>query len=228
MFLQVFYFFIAYLFGSIPSGLIIGKLFRGIDIRKHGSGNLGGTNAIRVLGKKLGSIVGLMDILKGGVVILLVDLLGINTGLSLSLFGLEINSIDPLFYGIFAVIGHVFPIFANFKGGKAVATSAGILLFYQPFVVFIGLIFFVLLAKTTRYVSVASTVGAMFIFITTLFIDQLPHIERERELTFDINTNLPLQIITFLLVLFIVIRHIPNYKRLIKGTESKIGQKKNK
>lgn len=100
---------LAYLIGSIPSGLIVGKLAKGIDIREHGSGNLGATNAFRTLGVKAGSIVIAGDILKGTLATALPFLMHVD--------------IHPLLAGVFAVLGHVFPVFAKFKGGKAVATS---------------------------------------------------------------------------------------------------------
>ena len=118
--LIVFVLLLAYLVGSIPSGLWIGKLFYGIDIREHGSGNLGGTNTFRTLGKKAGLIVTIMDVLKGTLATLLPVLFGIDAEL------------HPLITGTVAVVGHMFPVFAGFRGGKAVATSGGILLGYAP------------------------------------------------------------------------------------------------
>ena len=109
---------IAYLLGSFPSALVIGKTFYNKDIRNYGSGNLGSTNAFRVLGKKGGAIVFILDILKGGLAFLIAKYAG--------------ATISPLIIAVFALIGHIYPIFANFKGGKAVATSAGIILFYSP------------------------------------------------------------------------------------------------
>ena len=111
---------LAYLIGSIPSGLIVGKWFYGIDIRQHGSGNLGGTNTFRTLGKKAGYNCDLSRYFKR------------HTGYISSVFFRRLY-LHPLLIGMFAVIGHMFPIFAGFRGGKAVATSAGILLGYVPF-----------------------------------------------------------------------------------------------
>ena len=118
MFLNVVIIVLAYLIGSIPSGLIIGKKFYGVDIRQHGSGNLGGTNTFRVLGVKAGLIVTSADILKGT--------------LAAALPLIFPSELHPLFVGIFAVVGHTYPLFAGFRGGKAVATSAGVLLCYAP------------------------------------------------------------------------------------------------
>lgn len=109
---------LAYLLGSIPSGIWIGKYFYQTDIRKYGSGNSGTTNTFRVLGKKAGSIVLIMDMLKGSAATLLPIWLGVE--------------IHPLLAGVVAALGHTYPLFAGFKGGKAVATSAGIMLAYNP------------------------------------------------------------------------------------------------
>ena len=111
---------LAYLVGSIPSALWIGQIFYKTDIRKHGSGNLGATNTFRVLGKKAGIVVMVMDILKGTVATILP---------TLALF--PDSGVHPLVAGLVAVFGHMFPIFASFKGGKAVATSGGMLLGYH-------------------------------------------------------------------------------------------------
>ncbi len=116
--------FIAYLLGSIPSGVWIGQLFFKKDIRQFGSGNTGTTNTFRVLGKSAGVIVLLMDILKGTLATCLPAIFSVTT-------------INPLWFGVCAILGHTFPIFAKFKGGKAVATSAGMLLGYNPIFFFI-------------------------------------------------------------------------------------------
>ena len=136
---------LAYLIGSIPSGLIIGKKFYGIDIRQHGSGNLGGTNTFRVLGVKAGLTVTTADILKGT--------------LAAALPFFFQSEMHALLAGIFAVIGHTYPIFAGFKGGKAVATSGGVLLFYAPFMFVIMMIGFFLCLYLSKYVSLSSMVA---------------------------------------------------------------------
>ena len=110
---------LAYLLGSIPSGLWIGKIFFHINLREHGSGNTGTTNTFRILGKKAGIIVFAIDFLKGTLAVLLPTFFGIQ-------------GISPMVFGLLAVLGHTFPVFAGFKGGKAVATSAGVLLGFSP------------------------------------------------------------------------------------------------
>lgn len=188
----------AYLLGSIPSALWVGKLLYKTDIRAHGSGNLGATNTFRVLGKKAGFIVTLMDILKGTAATLLLFIP----------FFAEAN-INPLIIGTFAVVGHMYPIFANFKGGKAVATSGGVILGYHwPIFILLLLSFFIAL-KLSKMVSFSSMSVAIvgFIYSAIYFI-----------LTKDIY----LPIIITLLAIFIFYRHRSNISRIREGTEPKI------
>ncbi|KAB7671120.1 glycerol-3-phosphate 1-O-acyltransferase PlsY [Bacillus sp. B1-b2] len=189
---------LAYLLGSIPSGLIIGKAFYNKDIREHGSGNLGGTNTFRVLGKKAGFAVTISDILKGTLACLLPLIVT-------SLWGIEIN-INPLIFGVFAVIGHMYPIFAGFKGGKAVATSAGILLGHEPLLFIIILAVFFLALYISKYVSLSSMIAGICGFIYTLILwdDKL------------------LMVIMALLTIFVIYRHRANIKRIMNKTEPKI------
>lgn len=181
----------AYLLGSIPSALIIGKVFYQTDIREHGSGNLGATNTFRTLGIKAGLVVTLMDILKGT--------------LAASLPIIFQADIHPLFIGLFAVIGHTYPLFAGFRGGKAVATSGGILLFYAPVIFALLVVSFFITLYITKYVSLSSMVTAIVAIILTLF-----------------TKDWPLFTIVFLLSLFIIYRHRTNIKRIKNKTEPKI------
>lgn len=142
---------LAYLIGSIPSGLIVGKLAKGIDIREHGSGNLGATNAFRTLGVKAGSIVIAGDILKGTLATALPFLMHVD--------------IHPLLAGVFAVLGHVFPVFAKFKGGKAVATSGGVLLFYAPLLFITMVAVFFIFLYLTKFVSLSSMLTGIYTVI---------------------------------------------------------------
>ncbi|MDU6985869.1 MAG: glycerol-3-phosphate 1-O-acyltransferase PlsY, partial [Terrisporobacter othiniensis] len=148
---------VAYLLGSIPSGVWIGKLFFKKDIRQFGSGNTGTTNTFRVLGKPAGITVLLMDILKGT----------LATSLPY-LFGLQ--GVNPLFFGVAAVLGHTFPIFANFKGGKAVATSAGMLLAYSPTFFIYSALIFVICLYLTSMVSLTSMISAVLITLSTIIL----------------------------------------------------------
>lgn len=190
---------LAYVIGSIPSGLWVGKLFYNTDIREHGSGNLGGTNTFRTLGKKAGLVVTIMDILKGTAA----TLLG-----SLAIF--ESVNVHPLILGIIAVVGHMFPIFANFKGGKAVATSGGILLGYHwPIFVLLLVGFFVIL-KLTKMVSLTSMILAIIALIYSIVY------------YFTVDKDWPLVAIMLLIAIFIFYRHRANMKRIKNGTEPKV------
>ncbi|MCG8395053.1 glycerol-3-phosphate 1-O-acyltransferase PlsY [Bacillus atrophaeus] len=182
---------LAYLLGSIPSGLIVGKLAKGIDIREHGSGNLGATNAFRTLGVKAGSVVIAGDILKGTLAAALPYLMHID--------------FHPLLAGVIAVLGHVFPLFAKFKGGKAVATSGGVLLFYAPLLFVTMLAVFFIFLFITKYVSLSSMLTGVYTIIYSLF-------EQDKYLL----------IVVTLLTAFVVYRHRTNIKRIINKTEPKV------
>ncbi|MBT2728170.1 glycerol-3-phosphate 1-O-acyltransferase PlsY [Bacillus sp. ISL-75] len=187
---------LAYLLGSIPSGLIIGKVFYKTDIRQHGSGNLGGTNTFRTLGVKAGIAVTLADILKG------------TLAASLPyLFHVDVN---PLLAGVLAVIGHTYPIFAGFRGGKAVATSGGVVLFYAPYMFITVLVIFFISLYLSKYVSLSSMIAG----ITAVLFAIVTGIIRE--------WDIPLLIVVFLLASFVIYRHRANIKRIINKTEPKI------
>ncbi|HLR63819.1 MAG TPA: glycerol-3-phosphate 1-O-acyltransferase PlsY [Pseudogracilibacillus sp.] len=186
---------IAYLLGSIPSGLIVGKLAYNIDIREHGSGNLGATNSFRVLGKKAGIVVILADILKGTIATLIP---------LIASFYMEVD-VHRLIIGVFAVIGHTYPIFAKFRGGKAVATSGGIILGVNP-ILFIGMVLsFLITLKLSKYVSLSSMItGVVTTIIALVMRDWL------------------LLILVVSLTIFIFYRHKDNIKRIKNKTEPKI------
>ena len=149
----------AYLLGSIPFALVVGKLGYKIDIREHGSGNLGATNTFRVLGKKAGIIVTLSDILKGTVAVLLPLLVD--------------TEINQLIIGLFAVAGHTYPVFAKFKGGKAVATSGGIFLGVYPLLFIIMLLTFLVNLYITKYVSLSSMITGVISVIVAFFFNDI-------------------------------------------------------
>ncbi|HHW38000.1 MAG TPA: glycerol-3-phosphate 1-O-acyltransferase PlsY [Bacillales bacterium] len=184
---------LAYLLGSIPFALIVGKIGYGIDIREHGSGNLGGTNTFRVLGKKAGLIVTSADILKGTLAASLPIIFGLG------------DVLLPLLIGIAAVIGHTYPIFAKFKGGKAVATSAGVLLAYSPLLFIILILSFFVSLFISKYVSLSSMIAGIIGIIYSLF-----------------TGDLPLIIVISLLTSFVIYRHRSNISRIINGTEPKV------
>lgn len=185
---------LAYVIGSIPSGLWIGKVFYKKDIREFGSGNLGATNSFRVLGIKAGSIVTVMDILKGTVATLLPFF-----------FQLHVDHHFWLLTGAFAIIGHSFPLFAGFRGGKAVATSAGVILAYAPLLFVAALIIFLLTLKISKYVSLSSMIAALAALLISLFMG-----------------DWILIILIACITLFVVWRHRANITRIRNGEEPKI------
>lgn len=192
----------AYLIGSIPSALIVSRRIFGIDIRDYGSGNMGATNTFRVMGSRYGTIVMVMDITKGIIASSLYELLPYYSGHEIE----RTNFIIGL--GLAAVVGHIFPIFANFKGGKGVATLFGMVLALQPVVAIscVGVFLFVL--YLTRYVSLSSILGAVMLPVCVLWI------WNESEVLYRIFA---------LLVAFLVIfTHQKNIGRLLRGVESRI------
>lgn len=191
----------AYLIGSVPFSFILGRIFKGQDIRKLGSGNLGATNAFRVFGKPIGFSVLILDTLKSGFLVFLM--------LYTSVFD-SIDLFPALIYGFISVLGHVFPVWFKFKGGKGVASSFGLLLIYSPLVALGMVTAFLITEYITRYVSVSSTVAAVMAFLTVLFL----HIFVRSDLVFVIVTGLSTVLIIF--------RHRSNYKRLKIGTENRV------
>jgi acyl phosphate:glycerol-3-phosphate acyltransferase len=190
--LDLFLYITAYVLGSIPFALIVGKIGYGKDIRDFGSGNLGGTNTFRTLGVKAGLIVSVADLLKGT--------------LAAYLPVLFTGATEPsLLLGVIAVIGHVYPIFAKFKGGKAVATSGGVLLAYHPLLFITALLVFFLSLYLTKYVSLSSMVTSIY------------------SLAFSFVTQDKWLIIAVLLLsIFVFYRHRANIKRIVNKTEPKI------
>ncbi|WP_025022488.1 glycerol-3-phosphate 1-O-acyltransferase PlsY [Ligilactobacillus hayakitensis] len=180
---------IGYLLGSIPSGVWIGKFFYNKDIRNFGSGNMGTTNTFRVLGKKAGTVVLLMDMFKGSLAALLPFFFHSNA--------------NPLLIGVSAVIGHIFPIFAGFKGGKAVATSVGALMIYNPLFFLIAWAIFLVTLFISSMVSMASMVGfSLITLLSLLFHDWI------------------LTSVAAILTIFVFVRHWQNIERIKNGTEN--------
>lgn len=195
--------FIGYLLGSIPTAVWIGKAWHGIDVREHGSKNAGATNTFRVLGKKPGIVVLVIDILKGVLAVLspfaLVFLQIVNST----------SSIDHLqiVAAIFAVIGHMFPLFAGFKGGKGVATSLGIIIGMQPIAAAFCIVVFLIVFIASNYVSLGAIVASV-IFPVIVYM-------RHPEST-------EMHYFSFILASAVVFAHRKNITRLMKGEESKM------
>lgn len=191
--------FIAYLLGSIPSGLWIGQTFFNINIREHGSGNTGTTNTFRILGPKAGTIVFVIDFLKG-------------TAATLLPLIFHAQGISPIVFGLMAVLGHTFPIFAQFKGGKAVATSAGMLLGVVPAFCLYLVIIFVTSLYLTSMVSFSSVLAAALAILGALLFPAIRIILPSYDWLFTV--------ITIFLGLFVIVRHKENVQRILKKEEN--------
>jgi acyl phosphate:glycerol-3-phosphate acyltransferase len=192
----------AYLIGSIPTALLVSRKFFGIDIRDYGSGNMGATNTFRVLGSKYGTIVMIIDILKGVTAVALFNLIPYYMHHEME----RTNFMVCL--GLSAVLGHVFPIYANFKGGKGVATLFGMLLAIQPVIAVSCVGVFLLVLFFTRYVSLSSVLGAMMLPICVLWIW---------------NDDVVLyRVFAILVAAMVVITHQKNIGRILRGVESRV------
>lgn len=190
----------AYLLGSIPSAVWIGKYFYSIDVREYGSGNAGATNVFRVLGKKAGIPVLLMDVLKGFLAVNLA-LLSHNTVGSYQFINLQ------LVLGIASLVGHIFPIFASFRGGKGIATLLGIILAVLPFAALISMGIFIIVLLISSYVSLSSMTAALAFPIVVILVFK--------------TTTPSLIIFSILIAIMVLITHQKNIERLLRREESK-------
>ncbi len=196
---------IAYLFGSIPTAVWIGQAFYGIDVREYGSGNAGATNTFRVLGKKAGIAVMILDILKGYTATNLAYLIG------LSVTGPQ-DSVQFVNYqlalGVTAVMGHLFPVFAGFRGGKGIATLFGMILAVHTGAALICVLTFVLVLLISKYVSLSSILSGFSFPLSVIFIFQSP-----------IRSVV---LYGMCICVLILVTHQKNIERLLKGKESKV------
>jgi glycerol-3-phosphate acyltransferase PlsY len=195
---------VGYIFGSIPTGVWMGQAVKGIDVREHGSESIGATNVFRVLGAKLAIAVLLIDIAKGFFACYLSS--RINFGDTL----LTSNQL-AIIGGLAAVLGHLFPIFARFRGGKGVATAAGILLFLTPLEIAFALVVFVVTLALTRYVSLGSILAALF-FSSAILIEKYH---------FGYPLGDEMTGLAFLIFILIILTHRANIQRLLHGKENK-------
>lgn len=195
---------LAYLIGSVPTAVWIGKRFYKIDVREHGSGNAGATNTFRVLGKKAGIPVLLIDILKGFTAVNLIYFQS-KYGFT-SIHEIPLTNLK-LAFGFAAVIGHVFPLFAGFRGGKGIATLLGILLAIHPPAALCSLLIFLTILITSKYVSLGSLfAGLCFPFLVIfVFHNRVPS----------------LMIFSAVVAILIIITHQKNIERLLKKNENK-------
>jgi len=207
----------AYLLGSIPTGFLVAKA-KGIDIRKTGSGNIGATNAMRVLGKPAGIVVLLLDALKGYAAVawlapMLYNLMephyfGPASGFAAASVALQMNF--KVIAGVCAVLGHNYTCWLKFKGGKGIATTAGVYLALAPWGLLIALGAFILVIVLTRYVSVGSIAAAIALPIAVYWTQ---------------NNDL-LNIVSLMLGVMAIYKHKSNIQRLMAGTENRLGNKK--
>jgi len=220
---------ISYLIGSIPFGFIMGKM-RGVDIRQHGSKNIGATNVGRVLGKKLGSLCLILDMAKGGLPVLI-------AGILRDAFGTPIHAMETntmllwLCVGIAAVLGHMYSVFLRFGGGKGVATGFGSLVFMWPLLTvpaLISVVVWIVTVKVSRYVSIASILGVFSLPIVCV-IRAVFFMENVAGSDGNILDNVkhvwPLFVLTSLLGIAVLWKHRGNISRILSGDEPKSGEK---
>lgn len=199
---------ISYLLGSFPTAIIVGKVHKGIDIRKFGSGNAGGTNVFRVLGWKPGIFVMVVDVLKGFVATFWLPKFFPSLLLDFPT--------TQLIAGCAAVLGHIWTLFAGFRGGKGVGTAAGMLLALFPNALACCFIIFLIVLITTRIVAASSIAAALTLPIALTLFRYFLH----RPIP------LPLYFFGFFAAFLIIYTHRSNIRRMLNGTENKIGQKK--
>ena len=192
---------ISYLLGSIPTAVWIGKYFFKIDVREYGSGNAGATNTFRILGKKAGIPVLLIDVLKGWISVMLA-IWFLSPGDSPVLF-----ENFRVLCGAAAILGHVFPVFAEFRGGKGVATLLGVAIGMQPVAALCCIGLFLLVLLLTKYVSLGSILASVFYGIFLLVIDRVHH---------DATI-----IFAFMIPMLVIITHTKNIRRLLEGNENR-------
>ncbi|MCF8304647.1 MAG: glycerol-3-phosphate 1-O-acyltransferase PlsY [Bacteroidales bacterium] len=192
---------LAYLIGSIPTSVIVGRIFYRIDVREEGSGNAGATNTIRVLGYKAGVPVLLFDVFKAWLAVFLAGYFGAG------LPGQSALTNYKLIMGIAAVLGHVFPVYIGFKGGKGVAALVGVVVAMLPYTFFMELGIFAVIVIATRYVSLASVISAVAFPFVVIFIFNVDH--------------LSLIVFSIIVAVMVPVTHRKNIKRLLEGRESK-------
>ena len=196
---------LAYLIGSIPSAVLIGKAVYGIDVRQHGSGNAGATNVIRVLGYKAGIPVLLFDVFKGWLAVFMTSLFPDQGFTPDQVVYIEIGA------AVAAALGHVFPVFAGFRGGKGVGTMAGVGIALYPLALLIVLGIFIAVLAVSRYVSLSSCIAASAFPLIVVFVTGEHHVG--------------LVILSVFVAVFVLFTHRSNILRLVKGEENKFNFK---
>jgi len=205
---------LSYLVGSIPTGILIARGVKGIDIRQHGSGNAGGTNVFRVLGWKYGVLTIILDALKGAVAVILIARLYLGNFPFPNATPFDDFTLVQIIAGLVAVVGHIWTIFAGFKGGKGIATSLGFLIAIITVDMFIALGVFFLVVTVSRYVSLGSILAAISVPLILIIRENIFNVEIS-----GYHTILPFAILLALLVIY---THRANVGRLLNGSESRI------
>jgi len=211
---------LSYLVGSIPSSIIISKLVKGIDIRNHGSGNAGGTNVFRVMGWKWGVFTIILDALKGAVAVIIVARLYLDNFPFSNVTPFDDFTLVQIICGVAAVIGHIWTVFAGFKGGKGIATALGFLITVITIDMLLALAVFLIVVYISRYISLGSLSAAASIPIIMVVRENIFGVEIQ-----GYGTILPFIIVLALLVFY---THRANIVRLINGSENKISFVKKK
>lgn len=211
---------LSYLIGSIPSSMLIARYVKGIDIRQYGSGNAGGTNVWRVIGWKYGILVILLDALKGILAVVLVARLHYGNFPFNNITPFDDFTLVQIIAGTSAVLGHIWSVFANFKGGKGIATGMGILIVIVTIDLLVALGVFFIVVAVSRYVSLGSMLATISIPLTMII----------RENVFNAHVSSYYTLLPFLIALTVVIifTHRKNIVRLINGSENKISFSKKK
>lgn len=220
MFLLATIIILSYLIGSIPTSIIVSRAVKGIDIREHGSGNAGGTNVMRVLGWKHGIFVIMLDALKGVLAVVIVARLHYGSIPFENATPFDDFTLVQIIAGIAAVIGHIWTVFAGFKGGKGIATALGMLLMIVTVDMLIAVGVFVLVVTISKYVSLGSILGAIAVPVALVVRENIFHVDIP-----GYHTLLPFVIAVSLLVIF---THKKNIARLLNGSESKLSFAKKK
>jgi glycerol-3-phosphate acyltransferase PlsY len=197
--IRLLYVLIGYAFGCIQTAYIIGKIAKGIDLRNYGSGNLGATNALRVMGKKLGILTFVIDVSKAVAAFMIVK------------YALHAGDIGGLYAGVGVVLGHNFPFYLKFKGGKGIAVTGGIMLCFYPIAALCIIAGAVIIIFISKYVSLGSIIAMLAMAILAVI---------------KYYNNPEVLILLLFLSALAIYKHKSNIKRLIKGTESKINSKK--
>jgi len=192
---------LSYLLGSIPFGYLVGRYLKGIDIREYGSGNIGVANSFRIMGTKCALLVLLGDCLKGYLSIIIAQNIII-----------EKSGYFLLFTGMFAIIGHNWSVFLNFKGGKGIATTYGVILAIYPIIAIISAMIWALIVMKTKFAALGSIISVFSMII----------------LSFLFKTPLEFKVFVVFIFLFAIIRHLGNIRRLLKKEENKIINNKEK